>query len=273
MSTLVDRADLVDLMDNLISDGDAKGYLLMYAFQGFNPIDFLQVLNERAKKLDHIKTKADMMKDMAAIILWVVKRGIRFTDTARNTKSANDAMKILIKNWEINFSVGAPEKPNIITIGRIAATFPHLVSIYILKYANTSPSIGACPALLPRCLAHPGGITLIPKTWVNLRTYWFEWSLNFDATINSGVKTAGSKRTPTYPDPQKVLQFFHSLSDSPLFGDVETTGQKSERKILMKKLEIPNDVNQAHPKSISDLVKEQAELNVALGRVQIAKKK
>lgn len=251
----ISLSEMVIMMAKFFEEDKVARLFDEFAFQGFNPIDFLNILNDLAKRKNYSQEK--MIKDISVAIIWIIRRGVRFLENGRNTQEGKERMKTICSDWEIKLNTfGIPGNKDI-TLGRIGSTFPHLVTNYIYLYGEKLPVVGELPSDLPRFLAHPGAISIIPKSWNNYRLLWLEWSLSFDSTVNNGTKGKNSQ-TPRYADPQKVYQFFNSLSDSPLF-------KEADRVKIMGLVGLNSDINKKG-KNASTLIKERAELNVALGR-------
>jgi len=173
-----------------------------FKYQGLDVQELNKLMLARGKKSG--RKPADVMADVRTLCMWIIMRGTNIEPKGKaiNSTSANGKRTIetLIGIYDITRS-GKPKGPEIITMGRLASTYPHIIlgiRVSLLasdQSANLVRMIGG--GEIPRSARFPTFAALIPLNGDGFDTIysdWLEWADSFDAVINGDKKNPANVR-------------------------------------------------------------------------------
>lgn len=164
-----------------LDDYGVDTYIAGLEYNGFDPNITFNEMISRAKKL---KREAKvLLRDITLILTFYVVRGTNFKreDLRTRTKSAKDLLVILqlIKEYGLEKN---PKLPTDVTIGRLAAAFPQVVCLILLKY--NKKRFGGSDSVPPQFL-----FPQAPCLWseAERKKYypgWINWMFEMQKRIN-----------------------------------------------------------------------------------------
>jgi hypothetical protein len=184
-----------------------------FAYEGFDPRYFI------TNVLGKVETnKPQLRDDMSRILSWYVIRGTKVTGTKVTTTTAEAGykkIKEVTDKYKVKNVLGEKDRTKI-TVGRIAACFPHVVAF--LMGSPDSRIVGATQANLPRHYHFPGAPSIMTaEVWQVHEASWRLWQKSFATSI---------KAKPTD-------------SDFGLIAHNSTLFSSEQRALIIKSLKIP----------------------------------
>jgi len=180
----ISRPDILTIIKTWKLTGDVQAIARIFEFQGF-AVD--AVYNAMKKKEPN---GVQLYSDIQTLLIVVMTRGTNQKNIlARSSDQAKKILQDLIKKYDIQ-QKGEKKGPEVITLQRISAAFPHICFLLVQAGLTRDPVTEQTEC--PPALRFPTAPALIDTQETLAK--WLPWGIKFDAVINTPANPANVQK-------------------------------------------------------------------------------
>lgn len=208
---IITEENIFELYLEVLSDDTTVDHVInSIRYQGFDPKVCRASVMAKLNAAPVIGREKLSMTDILASIAIYLLRGTKVDKI--KAKTSADGLNILnkvISVLEIKFVPARELKPDDVTLSRLSASFPELVSATLLKHPEIAKTFDL--PISPG-LCFPAGASLIPSGELAVFNIWKKWAFEFNKLINP------RERSLTSPSSEQ-LNFWRVTFESQIFGN------------------------------------------------------
>jgi hypothetical protein len=222
----LDASKDIDFLSDLLDSWD---FSVIFAYDGFNPVNGRQQVLNLVKTLDETDQGRPGSKHLISLISVVCMRGTNEKMDKRMSSAGVAAIKDAMTLLQISRESGKSMGQTFINLSRLSSCFPDIVSKFYLSNANFVHI--KCPSpILPMRYTHPSAACMIPLARPALFKIWCRWAKSFSTLI--GAKNKRQKR------------FWKIIYESKMFGEDQRVSfyEAAMKEQVMRVLQSRSDI-------------------------------